>query len=85
MSEVIEFPRPPIAFDPETVQSLSLAFDTAWEKIRESGSGFARPAYASAMREEIAKHLIGMVGAGETDQIKLTTAAIAFLAENYSY
>ena len=85
MSEVIQFPRPPIAFDPEAVQSLSLAFDTAWDKIRESGSRFARPAYASAMREEIAKHLIDMVGAGETDQIKLAKGAVAFLAENYRY
>jgi hypothetical protein len=85
MSEVIQFPRPPVAFDPETVKGLSLAFDSAWEEIRESGSEFARPAYASAMREEIAKHLIDMVGAGETDQIKLTRGAIAFLAENYRY
>jgi hypothetical protein len=85
MSEVIQFPRPPIAFDPETVKGLSSAFDTAWEEIRESGSEFARPAYASAMREEIAKHLIVMVGAGETDQIKLSKAAIAFLAKNYRY
>jgi hypothetical protein len=85
MTEVIQFPRPPIAFDPETVKSLSLAFDNAWEKIRESGSEFARPAYASAMREEVAKHLIDIVGGGETDQTKLTKAAIAFLGENYRY
>jgi len=85
MTQIVQFPRPPIAFDPETVENLSSAFDTAWEKIRESVSEFARPAYASAMREEIAKHLIAMVGAGETDQIKLTRAAIAFLAENYRY
>jgi hypothetical protein len=85
MTEIVQFPRPPIAFDPETVKGLSLAFDTAWEEIRESGSEFARPAYASAMREEIAKHLIGMAGAGEKDQIKLTKAAITFLTENYKY
>ncbi len=85
MSEVIQFPRPSIAFDPETVKSLASAFDNAWDEIRESGSGFARPAYASAMREEIAKHLIGAVGAGETDQIKLTKGAVVFLAKNYRY
>ena len=85
MTQVLQFPRPPIAFDPETVKSLASAFDNAWDEIRESGSGFARPAYASAMREEIAKHLIGAVGAGETDQIKLTKAAIAFVSENYRY
>jgi hypothetical protein len=85
MTQVLQFPRPPISFDPETVKRLASAFDNAWDEIRESGSGFARPAYASAMREEIAKHLIGMVGAGETDQIRLTKAAVAFMAENYRY
>jgi hypothetical protein len=29
--------------------------------------------------------MIAMVGRGETDQTKLTEAAIVFLAENYSY
>jgi hypothetical protein len=85
MTEIIQFPRPPIAFDPETVKSLSLAFDNAWEKIRESGSEFARPAYANAMREEVAKHLIDMVGCGQTDLTKFADAAIAYLAENYRY
>jgi hypothetical protein len=85
MNKILQFSHPSIAFDPETVKSLSLAFDNAWEKIRESESEFARPAYASAMREEIAKHLIDMVGGGETDQTKLTEAAIVFLAENYKY
>jgi hypothetical protein len=85
MSQIFQLPNPPIALDPETVKSLSLAFDNAWEKIRESKNGFARPAYAGAMREEIAKHLIDMVGGGETDQIKLTEAAMVFLAENYRY
>jgi len=85
MTEIIQFPRPPIAFDPEAVKSLSVAFDSAWQKIRESGSKFARPAYASAMREEIAKHLIDMVGGGETDRTKLADRAVAYLAENYRY
>ncbi len=83
MSEILLLPPPPIALDPETVKSVSLAFDEAWEKIRNSGSGFARPAYACAMREEIAKHMLDMVAEGETDQAKLTEAAIVFLAENY--
>jgi hypothetical protein len=54
MIQILQFPRPPIALDPETVKSVSLAFDSAWEKIQNSGSGCARPAYANAMREEIA-------------------------------
>jgi hypothetical protein len=85
MTQFLQAPHPPIALDPETVKSVSLAFENAWEKIRDSGSGFARPAYAGAMREEIAKHIIDMVACGETDQAKLTNAAIVFLAENFRY
>ncbi len=51
-------------------------------EIPEAGSQ-DRP--ATAMREEIAKHMIDMLGRGETDQTKLTEAAIVFLAENYKY
>jgi hypothetical protein len=83
--QVLPFPHPPIALDPEAVKSVSLAFDQAWEEIRTSGSGFARPAYRGAMREEIARHVIDMVGRGETDQTKLTEGAIVFLGENYRY
>ena len=85
MTQILQFPSPAIALDPESVKNLSVAFDNAWEKIRESGSGFARPAYASAMREEIAKHLIDMVVSGETNQTTLAAGAVAFLAENYRY
>jgi hypothetical protein len=60
-----------------------LAFDEAWERIKDSGSGLARPAFAFALREEIAKHMIGRVADGEIDQGKLTEGAIVFLAENY--
>lgn len=43
ISELIQFPPPPIAFDPESVKSLSLAFDNAWEKIWQVGQR-VRPA-----------------------------------------
>jgi hypothetical protein len=33
------------SFDPEAVATLSAAFDDAWEKIKQSGSSLARPAY----------------------------------------
>ena len=85
MSHSLPFPFSPIALDPESVKSVSLAFDRAWERIRNSGSGFARAAYARAMREEIAKHMIDMVGHGKTNQAELTEAALVFLAKNYRY
>jgi hypothetical protein len=83
MPQVVQFPRPAIVFDPETVKIVSVAFDDAWKKIQQSGSEFARPAYA--MREEIAKHVIDMAGRGEMDQRRLSEDAIEFLAANYRY
>jgi hypothetical protein len=57
----------------------------AWDKIEKSGSGFARPAYANATREEIAKHMIEVAGRGESDQHILAEDAVRFLAENYKF
>jgi hypothetical protein len=85
MTQILQFPHPGISFDPETIKIVSLAFADAWEKIQKSGSEFAKPAYANAMREEIAKHVIDMAGRGERDQHKLTEDAVLFLAENYKY
>jgi hypothetical protein len=85
MAQVLEFPHPAIVFDPDTVKIVSRAFDDAWEKIEKSGNKFAKPAYANAMREEIAKHIIDMAGRGERDQNALIEDAILFLAENYKY
>ena len=85
MPQVVQFPRSAIVFDPETVKIVSVAFDDAWKKIQQSGSVFARPAYASAMREEIAKHIIDVAGCGEMDQHRLSEDAIEFLAANYRY
>ncbi len=42
------------SFDPETVETLSAAFDDAWEQIKQSGSTFARPAYERGAREVLA-------------------------------
>ena len=48
------------SFDPETVETLSAAFDDAWEQIKQSGSTFARPAYERGAREILAKRIIEM-------------------------
>ena len=52
MPEILEFPRGAIVFDPEIIKIVAQALDDAWAKIEKSGSGFARPAYANATREE---------------------------------
>ena len=61
------------------------ALDDAWDEIEKSGSEFARPAYANATREEIAKHMLEVAGRGERDRHILAEDAVRFLAENYKY
>jgi hypothetical protein len=85
MPEFLEFPRGAIIFDPEIITIVAQALDDAWDKIEKSGSGFARPAYANATREEIAKHMIEVAGRGERDQHILAEDAVRFLAENYKF
>ena len=85
MPEILEFPRGAIVFDPEIIKIVAQALDDAWDKIEKSGSGFARPAYANATREEIAKHMIEVAGHGERDQHILAEYALRFLAKNYKY
>jgi hypothetical protein len=85
MAQIVEFPRGAIVFDPEIIKIVAQALDDAWDKIAKSGSEFARPAYANATREEIAKHMIEVAGRGERDQRILAEDAVRFLAENYKF
>ena len=71
------------SFDPEAVATLCAAFDDAWEKIKQSGSSFARPAYERGAREVLAKYIIEMAQRGERDKTLLSDAAVKFLAQNY--
>lgn len=71
------------SFDPETVETLSAAFEEAWERLKRSGSTLSRPAYERGAREVLAKRIIEMAQGGERDRQRLTDAAMAYLAENY--
>ena len=62
---------------------LASALDVAWDRIQKSGSRFARPAYARAMREVLAKRIIEVAQRGEKDKRKLAADAVKFLAANY--
>ena len=62
---------------------LASALDVAWDRIQKSGSRFARPAYARAMREVLAKRIIEVAQRGEKDERKLAADAVNFLATNY--
>jgi hypothetical protein len=71
------------SFDPEAVETLSAAFDDAWEKIKQSGSALARPAYERGAREVLAKCIIEMAQRGERDRRHLSDSALQFFAQNY--
>jgi hypothetical protein len=83
MVEVREFIHPGTVFDPEAIQVLASALDDAWDRVQKSGSRFARPAYARAMREVLAKRIIEAAQRGEKDKLKLAVDAVKFLAANY--
>ena len=83
MIEIREFIHPQTFFDPETIQVLASALDDAWDRIEKSGNRFARPAYARAMREVLAKRIIESAQRGEMDKLKLAADAVKFLAANY--
>jgi hypothetical protein len=82
MVEILKFSRE-TAFTPETIQILAAALDEAWERLRQSGSRLAKPAYSRAMREVVAKRIIEMAQRGVEDREALVTDALRFIAANY--
>jgi len=83
MAEIREFIHTEAVFDPEAIQVLASALDDAWDRIQKSGSRFARPAYARAVREVLAKRIIEAAQRGEKDKLKLAADAVKFLGANY--
>ena len=83
MVEILKFVQTAAVFDPEFIHVLATAFDNAWNKIEKSGSRFARPGYARAMREVIAKRIIETAEKGVKDPSALAEDAVQFLAINY--
>jgi hypothetical protein len=83
MVEILKFVQTATVFDPELIHVLATAFDEAWNRIETSGSRFARPGYARAMREVIAKHIIETAQRGVKDPDVLADDAVQFLAVNY--
>ena len=68
MAKIREFIHAEAVFDPEAIQVLASALDDAWDRIQKSGSRFARPAYARAVREVVAKRIIEAAQRGEKDK-----------------
>ena len=82
MVEVLKFSRE-AAFTPETIQILAAALDEAWERIRQSGSRLARPAYSRVMQEVVAKRIMEMAQRGIEDREALVADALRFVTTNY--
>src|SRR5215467_3856275 len=80
MAEIVDLVRPQTVFDPESVILLVTAFNEAWERLRQSGSECARPAYARAMQEVVARRIIEMAQHGIRDPKELADKAVRFLA-----
>jgi hypothetical protein len=83
MVEILEIFRRETAFTPETIQILAAALDEAWERLRQSGSQLARPAYSRAMREVVAKRIIEIAQRGVQDRETLVEDAVRFVTTNY--
>ena len=83
MTEVLELIQLQTAFDPDSIEVLVSALDEVWRRIQQSGSQFARPAYARVMREVIAKRIIEMAQQGIRERQTLVDDAMRFLAANY--
>ncbi|HEX3914504.1 MAG TPA: hypothetical protein VHW71_13420 [Steroidobacteraceae bacterium] len=65
------------SFDPEITDILAAAFDTAWERIKLSGSPLAEDEASGATREALARNIIAMAKTGVRDQNRLVEGALA--------
>ena len=73
------------AFEPETIERLVLVFEDAWQKVEQSGSKLASPAYKRAAQEIIAKRIIEMAQrGGEFDPHLLADDAVTYLEQSYA-
>jgi hypothetical protein len=72
------------AFDPETIETLVSVFEAAWQKVEQSGSKLASPAYKRAAQEIIAKRIIEMAQRGERNPDELADDAVSYLDRSYA-
>jgi hypothetical protein len=68
------------AFDDETTSRLGVAYETAWRKLKASGSSLTEKSHAASTRERLAKCILEMGQLGETDSNRLVEKALGRLA-----
>jgi hypothetical protein len=70
------------AFDPETIQVMSAAFERAWASLQCSCAPFAADDYSDRAREILGKHIIRAARAGSRDERHLGDGALMELAQS---
>jgi hypothetical protein len=65
------------SFDPEVIEVLASAFDTAWQRVQNSGSPLAAADVASSTRETLAKNIIAAATTGIRDENSLVERALS--------
>ena len=72
------------AFEPEMIEILVSVFATAWQRVEQSGSKLASPAYKGPAQEILAKRIIEMAQRGGRDPVELADDAVAYLQRSYA-
>ena len=72
------------AFEPEMIDTLVAAFETAWARLERSGSKLASPAYRGPAQELLARRIIEMTQYGERDPSTLIEEAVTYLERSYA-
>jgi hypothetical protein len=70
------------AFDPETIQVMSAAFERVWASLKCSGAPFAADDYVDGAREILGKHIIMAARAGSRGEKQLCDEALLELAQS---
>jgi hypothetical protein len=71
------------AFEPEVIDILAAAFESAWATIEKSGSSLASPRYKRVAQEILAKRIIETAQGGERDRQRLSDDAVTYLTQSY--
>jgi hypothetical protein len=70
-------------FDEEKVRILSVAFESAWQAIEESGANFTSAGLVEATRELLALRIIEVAKASDVrDHVHLRDDALLYLAQS---
>jgi hypothetical protein len=71
------------AFDPESIQVMTAAFEDAWQSLPTAGVRFESD-QSDALRDMLARCIIEAAQLGERDRRRLRDAALACLAKAWS-